>query len=85
VALELIEETTTARGELLARKGDDRERAYLEALIARGVDVAMVPSVANGEVEQADAVAHTVDAMRMGAAVIYQAALEDGHWRGFAD
>ncbi len=83
--LELVAAPRTDVMELVARKGDEHERAYLEALVGRGVEVVALPSVHDGVIDQAEAVARTEEAMRGGADVIYQAALRHGGWRGFAD
>jgi uncharacterized protein len=90
---ETIEQTRTDSTALVARKGEEHERAYLESLIARGVDVVTIPSAFNGATATddaaaratADAVEATTAAMRAGAQIIYQAALADGAWRGYAD
>lgn len=83
--LELVAAPRTDAMELVARKGDEHERAYLEALVGRGVEVVALPSVHDGVIDQAEAVARTQEAMRAGADVIYQAALLHGGRRGFAD
>ncbi len=83
--LEAIEPTRTDSTDLVARKGDEHERAFLDSLIARRADVVVVPSVIDGDVSDHEARQQTEAAMRAGAEVIYQAALADGDWRGFAD
>jgi predicted RecB family nuclease len=82
---ETIERTRTDSTDLVARKGDEHEQAFLDSLIRQGLDVAVIPSVIDGLVSDAEAVEQTISAMRAGADVIYQAALADGSWRGFAD
>ena len=82
---ETIERTRTDSTDLVARKGDEHEQAFLDSLIGQGLDVAVIPSVIDGLVSDAEAVEQTISAMRAGADVIYQAALADGSWRGFAD
>ena len=72
-------ERANPQGELIRRKGDAHERAYLDSLTAAGKEVFAV--TARGE---AGARA-TEEAMRGGAEVIYQAALVDGSWRGYSD
>jgi predicted RecB family nuclease len=67
--------------DLVKRKGEEHEAAYLARLIEAGCDVVMIP---NDWVLDAAARA-TEDAMRAGADVIYQACFIDGDWRGFAD
>src|SRR5215213_575847 len=76
-----------AQGELIRRKGDEHERAYVEALLADSKDVV---TIFRGEREEdwdlARAAGETEEAMRAGAEVIYQGVLvsPDG-WRGLAD
>lgn len=82
---ETIARTRTDSTDLVARKGDEHEQAFLESLIGQGLDVVVIQSVIDGLVSDAEAVAQTISAMRAGADVIYQAALADGDWRGFAD
>jgi predicted RecB family nuclease len=65
-----------AQAELIRRKGDEHERAYLQSLRDQGKEVA--------EIEDADPAA-TEEAMRAGAEVIYQAGFEHTGWRGIAD
>jgi uncharacterized protein len=65
---------------LLAERGLEHERAYVETL--RGEGLAIVDLA--GHIGD-DAVAGTLDAMRAGADVIVQAALRDGRWFGRPD
>ena len=65
---------------LVARKGREHERRYLEGLRAEGNGLVEIPDAA-----PADAIEATLQAMRSGAEVIHQAALRDGLWRGYAD
>jgi predicted RecB family nuclease len=60
--------------DLIRRKGEEWEAAYLARLCAHGREV----------VEPGDAVA-TEEALRRGADVVYQAILTDGRWLGKAD
>lgn len=83
--IETIESSRDDAALLVARKGDEHERAYLERLRAERVDVAFVPAVADGAGDLDEAVERTREAMRAGAEVIYQGALLDGDWRGYAD
>jgi predicted RecB family nuclease len=83
--IETIERTRTDSTELLARKGIEHERRYLDSLIASGLDVVTVPASLDGARGAQAAVAETEAAMRAGAQVIYQAALAQGEWRGYAD
>ncbi|HSH46964.1 MAG TPA: hypothetical protein VK966_14050, partial [Longimicrobiales bacterium] len=74
--------------EVLRRRGEEHERAYLEGLRAEGRSVVEVPPpspdlpYAEKWATHADA---TLVAMRQGADVIFQAALTDGTWVGRAD
>ena len=67
---------------LIARKGREHERSYLERLGADGREVVLI-DVDSGGLE--DAATLTDLAMREGAEVIYQGAFADGGWRGRAD
>jgi predicted RecB family nuclease len=67
---------------LIARKGREHEEAYLGALAADGVAVALI-DVDGGGLE--DAATLTDLAMRDGAQMIYQGAFADDGWRGRAD
>jgi len=67
---------------LIARKGDEHERSYLDRLRAEGRDVIDI-AADGGSIN--DKVARTLAAMRSGAEVIYQATLRDGQLFGHAD
>ena len=67
-------------GELVARKGFEDEAACLEGLRERCGDVVRIPNGA-----WPARVAATVAAMTRGTPLIYQAALADAPWIGFAD
>jgi predicted RecB family nuclease len=82
---EAIEPTRTDSTELVARKGTEHELRYLQSLIECGLEVVSVPHIAGGNARFSEALQQTDAAMRAGADVIYQAALADGRWRGFAD
>ncbi|MGH9166123.1 MAG: TM0106 family RecB-like putative nuclease, partial [Acidimicrobiales bacterium] len=72
--------------DVLARRGEEHERRHLAELAAAGAWV--VECDAPGGNDRAALVAAegaTLQAMRSGAAVIYQAAFFDGTWRGQAD
>src|SRR3954454_13994927 len=86
--------------ELVAKRGLEHERRYLEELRAQGrrvvsieKDGSSVAPLGTGEVttprdageELREAARQTVEAMRGGADVIYQATFFDGRWRGHAD
>src|SRR3989440_5261502 len=69
--------------ELLRRKGELHERAYLERLRADGRQIV---EISLGEPWDFDAAARqTAEAMRAGAEIISQATFVDGRWRGRAD
>jgi uncharacterized protein len=70
------------QGELIKRKGEDHEAAYLQTLIEEGNTVHEVDFVWpdwEGGQEQ------TLAAMQSGVDVIYQGVFSDGGWRGLAD
>lgn len=69
--------------DLLRRKGEAHERAYLDQLLAEGRTIVEIKL---GEPWDFNAAARrTVEAMRAGAEVISQATFVDGRWRGRAD
>jgi len=70
-------------GDLLRRKGEEHEAAYLAELRARGRQVVDVIGANRWDFD-ASARA-TAEAMRAGAEVIYQATFVIGDWRGRAD
>ena len=72
-----------AYGELLRRKGEEHEQAYLAQLRAEGRDVrdARAPDPWDFDASAR----RTADAMRAGVDVIYQATFVLGEWRGRAD
>jgi predicted RecB family nuclease len=83
--LEVIEPSRTDSTDLVARKGDEHERAFLGSLMEQGLNVVVIPSIFDGVVSEREVLEQTEAAMRAGAEVIYQAALAHGDWRGFAD
>src|SRR3954470_9394465 len=81
----VLDETRTDAADLVARKGDEHEQAYLESLRASGRDVVEIESEPglDGLRRGAD---RTFQAMQRGAEVIYQGILFDGErWRGYSD
>ena len=66
---------------LLKKKGDDHERAYLDALRAEGLSIAEIDSSATDE----QRVIRTRRAMADGVDIIYQGALLEAPWRGYSD
>jgi uncharacterized protein len=80
-----IEETREEAADLVARKGDEHEAAYLESLRAAGKSVVEIESEPGLDGLERGA-ERTREAMRGGAEIIYQAVLFDGRrWRGYAD
>ncbi|HET7044817.1 MAG TPA: TM0106 family RecB-like putative nuclease, partial [Gaiellaceae bacterium] len=74
------------QGDLVRAKGEEHEAAYLRQLREEGRDVVEIRLEGEaGEWEWERAARETVDAMRDGREVIYQAAFVDGVWRGLAD
>jgi predicted RecB family nuclease len=69
------------QADLVKRKGDEHEAAYLARLVADGRDVVTIEN----EWDLDQAARATEEAMHAGADVIYQACFVDGDWRGFAD
>jgi uncharacterized protein len=72
-------EAIPGEAELLKRRGEEHEARVLGALRAEGRDVVEI------EVRGADSAARTLDAMRAGRDVIYQAHLESQPFAGMAD
>ena len=70
---------------VLARRGDDHEQRYLQALLDAGKSVVEVPRGESSSDGLYAAEAATLEAMRTGADIIYQATFFDGRWRGHAD
>src|SRR5579871_2799663 len=66
--------------EQLRRRGEAHERQYVARLASQGLAI-----VDLGGVERPDRRAKTLAAMRAGADVIVQAALQNDQWTGFAD
>jgi len=74
------------QAELIRRKGDEHEHAYLEQLLADGRDVVTIELAGpDGEWDWERAARETQDAIQAGREVVYQAAFLDGEWRGLAD
>lgn len=69
--------------EMLWRKGNEHEQAYLAELVAEGRRVVEIDLGPDHDYDAA--VSRTIDAMRQGAEVIYQAAYVRDGWRGLAD
>ena len=71
--------------DVLGRKGDEHEAAYLARLRAEGRSVVEITNDSFTRAELVAAEAATLAAMRDGVDVIYQATFFDGRWRGHAD
>lgn len=68
--------------ELLRELGTRHEQTYLRHLTAdQGLDAAIIPT----NVSWAEGTAQTMDALRRGASVIYQATFQNGPWHGRSD
>jgi predicted RecB family nuclease len=76
------EQAESAESAILTRHGLDHEQKWLERFKTQGHRVAEIPSSSDDWDQRAQM---TVDAMRSGADVIYQAVFVDGDWRGIAD
>ena len=71
--------------ELIARHGTEHEQAYVDAYLRAGRSVAHIESRGATLDDYWRARGKTLEAMRSGADVIYQAVLFDGQWLGYAD
>src|SRR5688572_3436177 len=69
--------------ELIRRKGDEHEAAYLAQLATEGKQISEIPYEEDGDLEEAARL--TEEALRSGAEVVYQGVLASGAWRGIAD
>src|SRR3989442_5478993 len=69
------------QADLVKRKGEEHEAAYLAQLVADGREVTTIANDWDLDV----AARATKEAMLGGADVVYQACFVDGDWRGFAD
>jgi hypothetical protein len=68
--------------ELLRELGARHEQGYLRHFtVDKGLDVAKIPP----DVSWAEGAAQTLDALRRGASVVYQATFQNGPWLGRAD
>src|ERR1700694_1427443 len=75
-----------AQAELIRRKGEEHESAYLEQLLADGRDVVSIELAGpDGEWDWERAARETADAIHARREVVYQAAFVDGEWCGLAD
>jgi predicted RecB family nuclease len=74
--------------DLIAKRGLAHERRYRDELIESGRSVVEIQpdgSIADRGEELRAAAAATIDALRSGVDVVYQATFFDGRWVGFAD
>src|SRR5215211_5729045 len=69
-----------SQAELIRRKGDEHERAYLEELRARDLEIV---EIGRGDWERA--AAETAEALGRGVDVVYQGVFVNDGWRGVAD
>jgi len=68
--------------EVLRELGARHEQAYLRHLtVDQGLDVTKIPT----DISWAEAAAQTVDALRRGASIVYQATFQNGTWHGRSD
>jgi predicted RecB family nuclease len=67
--------------EILAERGTAHEEAYIEYLRAKGLSIVALGGIG----VDAISAGQTIDAMKAGAEVITQGALQLGHWSGRAD
>jgi uncharacterized protein len=75
-----------AYGDVIRRKGDEHEAAYLARLTAEGRSIVRIPTYDDESFDADVARRATEDAIRAATAdVIYQPYLSDDRWRGFAD
>jgi predicted RecB family nuclease len=72
-----------AHAELIRRKGDEHERAYLVELRARGLRIAEIEL--GDELDWERAASETAEALAAGVEVVYQAVFVHAGWRGVAD
>ena len=75
-------ERENAHAELIARKGEEHEAAFLAALLEQGREVV---EIGFGDDGLEAAAQRTEDALRAGVEVVYQGVLASGGWRGIAD
>lgn len=73
----------SAQADLIRRKGDEHEAAFLARLRAQGREI--VEIVQGDEIDFEEAAGLTEEALRAGAEIVYQGVLASGGWRGIAD
>jgi len=78
-----VTEEVNEQAELVFRKGEEHERAFLEQLRSEGRTVAEISLARDLDWDRAET--ETLDAMRSGVDVVYQGVFIDANWRGVAD
>lgn len=79
----VVPNVVNEEAQLVFRKGEEHERAFLGQLRGEGktvVEISLEP-----DLDWNRAAAETLEAMRSGVDVVYQGVLVDGNWRGVAD
>ncbi len=76
-----IDETESPEADILKRHGLAYEASWLDHFRSKDRAVALIPTTGDWQTRAQ----LTVDAMRAGADVVYQAVFVDGNWRGIAD
>src|SRR6266446_6417053 len=71
--------------DFIAEKGTEHEKDYVERLARAGNRVIPIQGERKTAEDLRNAAAATIDAMKSGAAYIYQAVFFDGKWVGYAD
>jgi predicted RecB family nuclease len=71
------------QADLVKRKGEEHERAYLEGLHERGLEIAEISLQPDLDWERA--ARETREAIARGVDIVFQAVFADGEWRGVAD
>jgi len=71
--------------ELISRKGEDHEQAFLQRLREAGKGIVAIEKRPWTADALRRAESETIEAMRSGADYVYQAAFFDGRWAGYAD
>jgi len=72
-----------AHADLIRRKGDEHEAAFLAQLLTEGRDIVDIGLGEDGDFEEA--ARRTEEELRAGAEVVYQGVLASENWRGLAD
>ncbi|HET7743894.1 MAG TPA: TM0106 family RecB-like putative nuclease [Gaiellaceae bacterium] len=73
----------SAQADLIRRKGEEHEAAFLARLGNAGHEVVQI--VEGDELDFEEAARRTEEALRDGAEIVYQGVLASGGWRGIAD